>query len=71
MACKRLLHLCARNIQQFIKVTLEVPQDDNKTKELEFERKGGKFVLEAQLDATIKGTIPFWQRTTATRQLLI
>ena len=38
-----------------LKVTLEVPQDDNKTKELEFERKGGKFVLEAQLDATIKG----------------
>ena len=30
-------------------------QDDNKTKELEFERKGGKFVLETQLDATIKG----------------
>lgn len=38
-----------------LKVTLEVPQDDNKTKELEFERKGGKFVLETQLDATIKG----------------
>ncbi len=38
-----------------LKVTLEVPQEDNKTKELEFERKGGKFVLEAQLDATIKG----------------
>lgn len=38
-----------------LNVTLEVPQDDNKTKELEFERKGGKFVLEAQLDATIKG----------------
>lgn len=38
-----------------LKVTLEVPQNDNKTKELEFERKGGKFVLEAQLDATIKG----------------
>lgn len=38
-----------------LKVTLEVPQGDNKTKELEFERKGGKFVLEAQLDATIKG----------------
>lgn len=38
-----------------LKVTLEVPQADNKTKELEFERKGGKFVLEAQLDATIKG----------------
>ena len=38
-----------------LKVTLEVPQDDNKTKELEFERKGGKFVLEAQLDATING----------------
>lgn len=38
-----------------LKVTLEVPQDDNKTKELEFERKGGKFILEAQLDATIKG----------------
>lgn len=38
-----------------LKVTLEVPQDDNKTKELEFERKSGKFVLETQLDATIKG----------------
>lgn len=38
-----------------LKATLEVPQDDNKTKELEFERKGGKFVLETQLDATIKG----------------
>ena len=38
-----------------LKVTLEVPQDDNKTKELEFERKGGKFVLETQLDATITG----------------
>lgn len=38
-----------------LKVTLEVPQDDNKTKELEFERKGGKFILETQLDATIKG----------------
>lgn len=38
-----------------LKVTLEVPQDDNKTKKLEFERKGGKFVLETQLDATIKG----------------
>ncbi len=38
-----------------LKVTLEIPQADNKTKELEFERKGGKFVLEAQLDATIKG----------------
>lgn len=38
-----------------LKVTLEVPQDNNKTKELEFERKGGKFVLETQLDATIKG----------------
>lgn len=38
-----------------LKVTLEVPQNDNKTKELEFERKGGKFVLETQLDATIKG----------------
>ena len=32
-----------------LKVTLEVPQDDNKTKELEFERKGGKFVLETLL----------------------
>lgn len=38
-----------------LNVTLEVPQNDNKTKQLKFERKGGKFVLEAQLDATIKG----------------
>lgn len=38
-----------------LNVTLEVPQNDNKTKHLKFERKGGKFVLEAQLDATIKG----------------
>ena len=38
-----------------LKVTVEIPQENGKTKSLELENKNGKFVLETQVDASILG----------------
>lgn len=38
-----------------LNVSVEIPQENGKSKSLELENKNGKFILETQIDATIKG----------------